>query len=378
MGGRAVVAVVTPGGFLGVAHDLRSEPWNLGNALLYEAVEREGDLASLAADLVFLAPGGWRSFPEKQQRDPDEHLDEPMLYGADELRSQAWLGWMYVLDVAARRLTVYAGNPHMRTDTRLPPLARVQFDAEGVARPPVFAQPPPPWPGIPVLDGWSQDDADLRRVRDRLDRALTGPDGGAAFRATLSGLLREVIAGAEWRSPAPLESAQEKRLRERIDHHRADPRRPSVTDTDPLCVPFNWDNEDGYWEVDVDGVPVRYPPGALRSPDGALRLYRLDGQTAVIRDLEAQLRERASDHDEGATRLERLGRSMRFWENHDHRSAAAIDALVDSLNLAFGSTEGLAWWLLDWLRLGVIPIPEDRAGPSFPYRYSATTDAPPE
>ena len=378
MGGRAVVAVVTPGGFLGVAHDLRSEPWNLGNALLYEAVEREGDLASLAVDLVYAAPGGWRSFPEGQRRDPDEHLEEPMLYGAEELRSQAWLGWMYVLDVAARRITLYAGNPYLRSDTRLPPLARVNLDAAGVGRPPVFAQPPPPWPGIPVLDDWAQDDADLRRVRDRLDRALTGPDGGAAFRTTLASLLREVIDHADWQRPAPLESAQEKRLRERIDHHRADPRRPSVTETDPLCVPFNWDNDDGYWEVDVAGVPVRYPPGGLRSPTDALRLYRLDGQTTVIRDLESRLRAIATDRDEGASRLERLGRSMRFWENRDHRSSATIDALVDSLNLALGSTEGLAWWLLDWLRLGVIPIPEDRAGPSFPYRYMPAVDNPPE
>ena len=66
MVGRAVVAVVTPRGFLGVCHDEDSEPWNLGNVLLKGILEEEGDLLALTTELVFLSPGGWTSYADRK------------------------------------------------------------------------------------------------------------------------------------------------------------------------------------------------------------------------------------------------------------------------------------------------------------------------
>ncbi len=358
MSARAIVAAATTRGFLGVTHDLASEPWNLGNALLMEILDREGDLASLANDLVFLAPGGWRSFPQRKRRPEPEDLDEPLLYGPDELRGQAWLGWFYVLDVAGRKLTVFPGNPFLQRESRVPPLARVLLDDKGLGRPPVFAQPPPPWPGLPVSQGWTQDDPDLRRARERLDRALSGPDGGQALRLVLAQLLRQVVEGVPFQAPADLESPSERALRERLDHARTDPRRRSVQPEDPICVPFNWDNTDSYWEADLAGLPLRYPPAGLRQGDEPIRLYRLDGGAATLRDLEGELLERAKAAP--STALQRFSRSMAFWRGRDDGPLEAVHSFIDALRLVRGSTEGLHWWLLDWLRMGALPLPEER------------------
>ena len=363
MAGRGVIAVTTPGGFLGVVHDLECEPWHLGNALLVQLLDREGDLAGLVADLVFRAPGGWRSFPDAERRPPSEDPDEPQLYGPDELRHQAWVAWLYLIDVAAGRITVYAGNPYLRPDTRLAPLARVTVAADGAAQPPVFAQPPPPWPGLPVTAAWDQDEPSERRVRARLDRALSGPDGGAALRKVLSDLFLGLIEAADWQEPLPLESTWEQTLRGRLEHPRTDPRRRALRVEDPLCVPFNWDNSDSYWQVELGEQPVRYPPASLRSLSDPLRLYRLDGTHAVIKDIEDRLRAAARADAQPSTALQRFGRSLAFWKSDHDEKSEAVDTFVDTLVMARGGTAGLHWWMLDWLRMGAVELPEADAAP---------------
>ena len=375
MVGRAVVAVVTPGGFLGVCHDEASEPWNLGNVLLKALLEEGGDLLALTTELVFLSPGGWRSFADRARRSPQVEFDEPSLYGPDELRGQEWLSWLYLIDVVQRKLTIYAGNPYLSPETKLGPLARVVFDEDGRARPGVFSQPPPPWPGLPVTASWSQDSREARKLRRRIDRAMAGPDGGAALRAALAGLMRTVLTSLEWQEPQALESDAELALRESLGTYRSDPRKPSVTTQDPLCVPFSWDNDDHYWEVDLGGQRLRYPPASVRQFEAPLAVYRFDGCTAEVAELEPALRRAAAQLGQASSPFQRFGRSVGFWKSPADTARAAVDAIVDSLTFARGDTSGLHWWLLDWIRLGQVELEEEEGQEPFPERNRAAGDA---
>lgn len=374
--GRAVVAVVTSRGFLGVCHDESSEPWNLGNVLLHALQKSGGDLGALTTDLVFLNPGGWASYAERRRRRPPLDFDEPELFGPDELRGQAWLSWLYLIDLEQRKLTIYPGNPYLRRDTRLAPLARVTLDDTGRGRPAVFSQPPPPWPGIPVASGWAQDSTEARKVRRRIDRAMSGPDGGASLRASLVGVVKQALSTVDWHEPAALESEAEQALREVLGQPRSDPRKRSVTDADPLCVPFYWDNADRYWEVDLDGWAVRYPPAGVRRLEDPLQLYRLDGCTGTLPPLEPALRRAADRLEHASNPLQRLGRSVGLWQSPADTARRAIDAMVDALTFARGETAGLHWWLLDWIRLGQVPLREDRGQAPFPERNRDDGDAP--
>ncbi len=374
MVGRAVVAVVTPGGFLGVCHDEASEPWNLGNVLLKKILEEEGDLLKVTTELVFLCPGGWRSFAERARRTPPVEFDEPSLYGPDELRGQEWLSWLYLFDAVQRKLTIYAGNPYLHPDTKLGPLARVVFEENGRARPGVFSQPPPPWPGLPVAAGWSQDSLAARKLRRRIDRAMSGPDGGAALRTSLGELLCTVLTTLAWQEPQALESDAELALRESLGEHRSDPRKPITTAEDPLCVPFAWDNDDHYWEVDLNGQLLRYPPASVRQFEAPLAVYRLDGCTGEITELEPVLRRAAAQLGEASSPFQRFGRSVGFWKSPADTATAAVDAIVDSLTFARGDTSGLHWWLLDWIRLGQVALEEAEGQEPFPERNRAAVD----
>lgn len=375
MVGRAVVAVVTPRGFLGVRHDEDSEPWNLGNVLLKAILEEGGDLLALTTELVFLSPGGWRSFSARSRRRPRVEFDEPSLYGPDELRGQEWLSWLYLFDVVQRKLTIYAGNPYLHPETKLGPLARVFFDEDGQARPAVFSQPPPPWPGLPVAGGWSQDSAEARKLRRRIDRAMSGPDGGAALRQALVGLLRTVLGNLDWQEPRALESNAELALREALGAFRSDSRKPTVTREDPLCVPFDWDNDDHYWEVDLEGQVLRYPPAKVRDFDAPLSFYRLDGCTGELTEIEPALRRAAAQLGQASSAFQRFGRSVGFWKSPSDTARNAVDAIVDSLTFARGDITGLHWWLLDWIRLGQVALAEDEGQEPFPDRNRAAGDA---
>ncbi|WP_437727661.1 hypothetical protein [Sorangium sp. So ce861] len=102
MSTRAIIARVEGDDVLGVLNLHDSFPWELGNLLLLELLDRAGDLAGALDTWITRAPGAWSWLPDRAQVEGDE---QPFWRHA-ELTGEGWVAYLYLFDPGARTLRV--------------------------------------------------------------------------------------------------------------------------------------------------------------------------------------------------------------------------------------------------------------------------------
>ncbi|XXY44881.1 hypothetical protein WME91_33275 [Sorangium sp. So ce269] len=212
MSTRAIIARVEGDDLLGVLNLHDSFPWELGNLLLLELLDRAGDLAGALDSWITRAPGAWSRLPDRAQAEGDE----PPCWRRADLTGAGWVAYLYLFDPRARTLRVWNGNPG-RDDRWDAPDWTVSFAADGRADPPVFSAPAPAWHEIPIASGGAGDsrEAAARReafVQELREHAEDEPE----FARRVRDALAEQIATLAWEAPEPLGSAPERALRERL------------------------------------------------------------------------------------------------------------------------------------------------------------------
>lgn len=309
MSTRSVLAVERDGDWKGVYHRFDSVPWRLGNALIAEVRNRNGDFAPLIAEAIDEAPGGWSWFPDRQRADgPDTGF-----FNKDGLNGQAWIEWVYLFKPEARQLVIYAGNPAFGPEPDPEPYLTIQFTDDSRTDPPVsITPPPPPWPKLPVARGWDDhhDDEALRQARSRLQahaRRLAESKGTTvgALRQVCELLLAQAILRAEWvREPGTTEAEFVSGFMEVLEGRREAPSAPVTlsptspwNDADnPLYTRFVVGSGDHYWALRLGPIQLLYPTAAaLRQDIDPIVLFRKDGLTSRLDDLAERLKAASAD-----------------------------------------------------------------------------------
>ncbi|WP_437963815.1 hypothetical protein WMF04_29295 [Sorangium sp. So ce260] len=278
MSTRAIVARTEGDDLLGVLNVHDSYPWELGNLLLLELLDRAGDLDGALDAWISRAPGGWSWLPDRAEL---QDVEQPFWRRA-ELTGQAWIGYVYLFDPAARALRVWNGNPAW-DDRWGAPDWTLSFAADGQADPPVFSAPAPAWHEIPIVAGGDGDCREAAEQRDAFFEALRehAEDEPALARGVRDALVEQISALA-WDGAEPLESGPERALRERLSLPR-EPRR--VEDDGSLRVTFLRGEGDRYWELPLGPHRLCFPSAAasLRGQTDRLVLARADGRTAALK-----------------------------------------------------------------------------------------------
>ena len=178
----------------GVYHHWSGEPDDLGQQLIDSVKKRSGDLAGLVRAVVDQAPYGWSSLAERRPYPAD---DPGFAVSPTDVANTCWV---YLFDLEARRLDVFATY----ADARGAYAGSVSFDAAGVAKPSAFVLVEPPGPSGAAVETWLPSTpqelaqrADVRRrvVRD-CEAASLSVEG---FIELVSHALSETFFRAEWR-----------------------------------------------------------------------------------------------------------------------------------------------------------------------------------
>lgn len=300
MSTRAIVAVASEEGFAGVYHRFDSHPWNLGNALLIELLERRGDLQGFLGALVRDCPYGWQSYLDGTRC---EESEEPAFLGPEALADQCWIDWFYLFHPARRLLEVYRGGDLPTPGRHVTPYTTVQIAPDGTTEPSVFPAPPPPWFDIAEVAGWEGLTEEANTQRASIHKALTecAELRGAAMDSTreaLCGLLERCIAELEWVPPEPRETAMELARLRQLNGASARVKpiesRANSQHGGALRTTFLLTESDRYWRLRLGSVSLLYPwATAYRQDDDQLNLVRADGYTANLTQLMSTLSEAA-------------------------------------------------------------------------------------
>lgn len=220
----------------GVYHHYDGYPDGLGEELIARARRFKGNLGGLVRQVIDSAPRGWSSLQSNEKFGDDGPRVAP-----DETDNTCWV---YLFDVAARRLDVFA--THADASGEL--VGSVSFAADGTATPAKLeiVEPPPKWTRAPIADTW--DDSTEQQLALRADVARRVERDCSAAGLTVAGFVElvghalvETIFQAQWKgrtSPAPLTR---------------------------VCLPPRW-GSDVLWRVKLGDLEVLYPPPGERTP----------------------------------------------------------------------------------------------------------------
>ncbi len=193
MSTRAVIAyVMDDGSWRGVWNHQDGGPEDLGNHLIDRVQRHRGAMDAVVDEAVRNAPHGWSSYAARERSDDDE---EPSFFGPEHIPEYLDFHYLYLFDVAARRLDVIEATEENIAAREV--LATVTFAADGTPTPPRLQDPPPMWKRIRVMpqnEGWtSETRARAARVRDAIDAET---DDTAALRRILRAALEHAVVSA--------------------------------------------------------------------------------------------------------------------------------------------------------------------------------------
>ncbi|NOU31594.1 MAG: hypothetical protein HOO96_27145 [Polyangiaceae bacterium] len=178
MSTRAVIAYATKdGGFKGVWNHWDGNPAALGNSLLEAVRSHRGSLDRVVNEAICDAPHGWSSYATRQRAEQDDDDVWPRFFGLEHVPDFLDFNYLYLFDVAARRLQVIEA-----TESKIAArsaIATVTFATDGTPTPSRLEDPPPPWQQVSVValdDGWtSSTRARAARVREAFDAQTDDP-----------------------------------------------------------------------------------------------------------------------------------------------------------------------------------------------------------
>lgn len=249
MGTRGIVAVVEGGSWRGFYNHFDSYPEGLGVNLLI-ALRKHGrlDAARRIREARLISSANERATPEKFANAGD-------------------LEWFYLLDANAGLLRVFvnglnasASAPKGFVHAKWQEVAEFSIDETGRSTPEEMkVVVPPPWPALPVLEGWPADDPGATRrldVRRRFERDATAAgltfDGACElFEQAVS----EALFHAPWKQPAQPE----------------------------LFVRMRWSASSSYLAVHLAGLTLRYPSDEWsRTTEATLHLFSMPQNEAEL------------------------------------------------------------------------------------------------
>jgi len=367
MSTRALLARAEGDDLLGVMHLHDSHPWELGNLLLLELIERAGDLAGALDAWITRAPGEWSWLPERKHQPETERL----FWRRADMTEAGFFDYVYIFDLAKRTLRVWERNPAFEEDRWDAPDWTLTIAADGRANPPVFSTPAPPWPDIPIASVAEGDSREAAEQREAFVLAIREhADDEPLFACCVRDALVEQISELDWNDAEPSESEPERVLRERLKL----PREPRDSNgDDSLRVTFFRSEEDRYCELSLGPYNICFPSPAStsRTFTDELELWR-DGCTAwlsleslpsnwyrVLVKCAAQAcwPERAWGYDDGT-----LFAFVEVVPDEDvrdpHRQIALSSARERDPECVLGDELGMShrnppvhWLVLEWLRL---------------------------
>ena len=300
MGTSALLAIDHGIDLLGVYCWLDGHPHYMGNQLLLDVLDAHGDLDACARTWVMEAPEwGYRSFCSRKPRNRADAKEPSRWRVADFPRLAGLLGYVYVLDRPTRHLRVWTGVRQLDD----PPLYAVTFNDQGLANPPVFAEPYLRPPDASRYEGPEPDfSADYNLASNLLsalgfgpsgtdDLADPNPDRLLAALATAAGMtsarelalhiasrIQKAIRDAEWeqREMGSIETT----LRQRVGQI------PATLPTEPddrywLCND-RWTSAPA-WCLVLDECRIYWPvSGSERNHDRGRVLMRSDGRHTLF------------------------------------------------------------------------------------------------